>query len=223
MTDATHNTSAPTATIPAMAAITAADTPSRTAHSPDGDGLEVACCTKAPSGVMSMVSLGRVRSVMANSWHVRWPKQVFFRQRAVVTEDLTWLGRLPAQAVLLALAAFLTSSAWAVDKPAGAQAVPLDMQDTVEAAIMPFLVVPQTAKWDFVYMVDRGSEKVVCGTVNYQSSLKQYLGPKPFYARMRDGKIVRMQLQDPPWVDTSGAEARDFHYLCPALYDSKDG
>jgi hypothetical protein len=54
--------------------------------------------------------------------------------------------------------------------------------------------------------------------VNYQSSLKRYQGPKRFYALLRDGTISRAQLQDPPYVDTSGAEAHDFHTLCPTLF-----
>jgi hypothetical protein len=155
---------------------------------------------------------------MENSWHTLRPKQVVLRGRAGPTQHLTYPRRRGAQAVFLALAAFLTSSAWALDAPPGAQPVPFDIQDAVEAAIVPILVLPQTAKWDFAFMVDHGNQKLVCGTVNYQSSLQQYQGPKRFYALLKNGHITRAQLQDPPSVDTAGAEAYDFRVLCPALF-----
>ncbi len=99
--------------------------------------------------------------------------------------------------------------------PAGAGSVPLETQDLVEAAISPQLVLPQTALWEFDFRVpySEGGE-LVCGRVNYQSAMRKYLGPQRFYAIIQGGVVKRSQLQDPPYVDPTGAEAERFRLLC---------
>jgi len=99
--------------------------------------------------------------------------------------------------------------------PAGTQAVPMEVQDLVEAALSPHLVLPQTARWDFTFMAPYISGgNVVCGRVNYQSAMRKYVGAEPFYAIVKRGAVVVALLQDPPWVDTTGAEAERFKALC---------
>jgi len=99
--------------------------------------------------------------------------------------------------------------------PPGTESVPLETQDLIEAEISHQLVLPQTALWQFEFRApySEGGE-VVCGHVNYQSAMRTYLGPQRFYAIIQDGKVKRAQLQDPPYVDPTGAEAERFRLFC---------
>jgi hypothetical protein len=89
------------------------------------------------------------------------------------------------------------------------------MQDLIEAEISPQLVLPQTALWQFDFKApySEGGE-LVCGRVNYQSAMRKYLGPQRFYAIIKNGAVQRVQLQDPPYVDPTGAEAERFRLFC---------
>jgi hypothetical protein len=99
--------------------------------------------------------------------------------------------------------------------PPGTTSVPLDMQDLVEASLSPQMVLPQTARWNFEFMAPyMTGGNVVCGTVNYQSAMRIYLGPQRFYAIIKHGVVTIALLQDPPFVDTTGAEAARFRVLC---------
>jgi len=99
--------------------------------------------------------------------------------------------------------------------PPGTKSVPLDMQDLVEATLSPQMVLPQTARWNFEFMTPYpGGGNVVCGSVNYQSAMRIYLGPQRFYAIIQHGAVSLALLQDPPFVDTTGAEAERFRVLC---------
>jgi len=99
--------------------------------------------------------------------------------------------------------------------PAGTQSVPLETQDLVEAELSPQLVLPQTALWQFDFRAPYGpGGEVVCGRVNYQSAMRKYLGPQRFYAIIKGGVVKHAQLQDPPYVDPTGAEAERFSLLC---------
>ena len=99
--------------------------------------------------------------------------------------------------------------------PAGTTNVPMDMQDLVEATLSPQMVLPQTARWDFAFMAPYvGGGDVVCGSVNYQSAMRTYLGPQRFFAIIQHGAVSIALLQDPPFVDTTGAEAARFKALC---------
>lgn len=99
--------------------------------------------------------------------------------------------------------------------PAGTTSVPLDMQDLVEAKLSPQMVLPQMARWNFEFMAPyAGGGNLVCGSVNYQSAMRKYLGPQRFYAIIQHGAITIALLQDPPFVDTTGAEAERFRELC---------
>jgi hypothetical protein len=115
-----------------------------------------------------------------------------------------------------ALAACL-ALAWPAraDPPPGTESVPLDIRDAVEAAIAVHLVLPETARWTFEFMAPYiTGGKVVCGRVDYQSAMRTYVGAKRFYAVVKHGVVTLSQLQDPPFIDTTGAEARDFALLC---------
>jgi hypothetical protein len=120
-------------------------------------------------------------------------------------------------AVCTALSLSLLAAAHAIGAalPAGTESVPIETQDLVEAAIAPQLVLPQTALWQFDFEAPyREGAQVVCGTVNYQSAMRKYLGPQRFYAIIKAGEVTLSQLQDPPYVDPTGAEAARFKLLC---------
>jgi hypothetical protein len=91
----------------------------------------------------------------------------------------------------------------------------MDMQDLVEATLSPHMVLPQTAHWYFDFMApySEGGD-VICGSVDYQSAMRKYLGPQRFYAIIKHGVVSIALLQDPPFVDTTGAEAERFKFLC---------
>jgi hypothetical protein len=99
--------------------------------------------------------------------------------------------------------------------PPGTQSVPLETQDLIEAEISRQLVLPQTALWQFDFKAPYGDGgELVCGSVNYQSAMRKYLGPQRFYAILKNGAVKHAQLQDPPYVDPTGAEAERFKLFC---------
>jgi hypothetical protein len=104
----------------------------------------------------------------------------------------------------------------AADPAGGADSIPLETRDLVQAAISVHLVLPQTARWEFLFMTPyAGGGKLVCGRVNFQSAERRYVGPIRFYAIVASGRVTRSQLQDPPNIDTTGGEERTFDLLCP--------
>jgi hypothetical protein len=170
----------------------------------------------SPSAVMSMVRGTRARSFILSNWRAGHPKQ---EPNGDVSAPRA--GRPAAQARGLAAAlalAIWSAGSWqarAGDLPPGTESVPLPIRDAVEAAIAVHLVLPETAKWTFEFMTPYiTGGKVVCGRVDYQSAMRQYVGPKRFYAVVKHGVVTLSQLQDPPFIDTTGAEARDFALLC---------
>jgi hypothetical protein len=91
----------------------------------------------------------------------------------------------------------------------------MDLQDGIEAQIIPKLVLPETAIWDFEFIAPYpAGGDVVCGRVDYQSASRKYEGPHRFYAVVRDKRIVTLQLEDPPSTDVSGQQAAKFKLLC---------
>jgi len=60
--------------------------------------------------------------------------------------------------------------------------VPADLKRVVIDHFSPMFVVPQTAIWEFDsishYLL---GGTLICGKVNYQDSLRHYLGMQPFY------------------------------------------
>ncbi len=85
----------------------------------------------------------------------------------------------------------------------------------VEDNIAKNLPLPQTANWRFDFMAPYpGGADVVCGSVDYQSLQRKYVGAHRFYVIVYRNQISLAQLQDPPFVDVSGEEARKFHLLC---------
>jgi hypothetical protein len=130
---------------------------------------------------------------------------------------------LPATAAICALLLLLSplliptqTSAQAPSKtPPGTSPVPMEVQDMVEDDIAKNLPLPETADWHFDFMAPYPSGgDVVCGSVNYQSLQRKYVGAQRFYVIVYRNKISFSQLQDPPNMDTSGEEARKFHLFC---------
>ncbi len=102
--------------------------------------------------------------------------------------------------------------------PPGTSPVPMEVQDMVEDSIAKNLPLPETADWHFDFMAPYpGGGNVVCGSVNYQSLERKFVGSNRFYAIVYRNKVSFTQLQDPPSVDVSGEEARKFHLFCDRI------
>jgi len=129
-----------------------------------------------------------------------------------------WSQILPPKAVfraVLPLLVLCSAAERAQATPQGTSAVPMEVQDLVEEDIAKALPLPETADWHFDFMAPyAGGGDVVCGSVNYQSLERKYVGSQRFYAIVYRHKISLSQLQDPPSVDVSGQEAVKFHLLC---------
>jgi hypothetical protein len=210
MIEATHNTKAATTTATAIAATTAAPTPSVTARLPGGRDARRGD-TKSPSGVMSMVR--GICSVMKNTWReIGCKQEPCLREVAYVS---AWSPLLPLKTVFRAILLLLPAAASAQATPQGTSIVPMGEQDMVEENIARSLPLPETAEWHFAFKAPyAGGGDVVCGSVNYQSLERKYVGSHRFYAIIYNNKITLAQLQDPPSVDVSGEEAVKFHRLC---------
>ncbi len=61
--------------------------------------------------------------------------------------------------------------------------VPADVQQLVEDYFNDRFVYPDTTDWHFDFIAAYpGSERIVCGRVNYQNARRQYVGEKHFFA-----------------------------------------
>jgi hypothetical protein len=120
-----------------------------------------------------------------------------------------------AQTILAACLLVFPAIASAQALPPGTSAVPMETQDLIEASMAKYLVLPETADWHFEFMAPYpGGGSVICGSVNYQSLQRKYMGAHRFYALLKRDRITLAQLQDPPDVDVSGQEAVKFKLLC---------
>jgi hypothetical protein len=119
-----------------------------------------------------------------------------------------------AKRVLTVCLLLFPAAVHAQSTPPGTKPVPMETQDTVEANISHYLPLPETADWHFDYMAPYPGGGVVCGSVDYQSLQRKYVGSQRFYAIIYRNKISLSQLQDPPAVDVSGQEAIKFKLLC---------
>ena len=92
--------------------------------------------------------------------------------------------------------------------------VSLHERDLIEDSLAKYLVMPETALWRFTpkkpYL---GSTKLVCGTVDYQTSLHKYVGYHRFYALLDDGRVTLSQIED-KFEDPSGRLADKLDFLC---------
>jgi hypothetical protein len=121
----------------------------------------------------------------------------------------------PSNTVLATCLLVFPAVAGAQSNPPGTKPVPMEIQDKVEDNVAKFLVLPETAEWHFDFMAPyAGGGDVVCGSVNYQSLQRKFVGAHRFFVVIRRDKITLSQLQDPPEVDVSGQEAIKFKLLC---------
>ena len=106
----------------------------------------------------------------------------------------------------------IAAPAAATDQPPNE--ITLHERDLIEASLDPYLILPETALWRFTakkpYL---GSTKVVCGSVNYQSSVRKYVGYHRFYALLDDGHVTLSQIEDQR-QDTSGRLREKLDLLC---------
>jgi hypothetical protein len=112
------------------------------------------------------------------------------------------------------LALTLLAATAAAAMPAGAQELTLHQRDLVEDAMAPKMVLPETAIWEFgPFKPYLGTTKLVCGRVNYQSAMRQYVGFHRFYALMDGEDVTLIQIQDDP-TDPSGKLRAKLDFLC---------
>ncbi len=99
--------------------------------------------------------------------------------------------------------------------PPGTRPVSQPVRDLVEAEIGKDFVLPQTTQWRFDYTLPYagGSGDVVCGSVNYQSAQRKYVGWHVFYAIVDRNTVKLNQVVDPSF-DTTGQIAARFRLLC---------
>ncbi len=97
---------------------------------------------------------------------------------------------------------------------ARADEVPAAVRDLVTEKLAATFLQPQTTLWrwdsDNPYV---GSERVVCGMVNFQSAQQRYTGYHQFYAII-DGDAVVLTQIDNPVYDTSGKLRDKLTQLC---------
>ncbi len=97
---------------------------------------------------------------------------------------------------------------------ASGEPVPQDVRDKVEAAFHARFLRPETNIWRFDAMRPYlGSDKVVCGFVNFQSAAQRYVGFHQFYAIIHQGEVQLSQFEDVR-EDSSGALLIKLKTLC---------
>ncbi len=121
-----------------------------------------------------------------------------------------------ANTVLATCLLVFPAVAGAQSNPPGTKPVPMEIQDKVEDNVAKFLVLPETAEWHFDFMAPyAGGGDVVCGSVNYQSLQRKFVGAHRFFVVIRRDKITLSQLQDPPEVRPALTACLGFwHGLC---------
>jgi len=115
-------------------------------------------------------------------------------------------------AILLAAAAPFAAAA----PPAAAATTPIPwaIREQVEAKLAGSFVYPETSNYIFQdYRPYLGQDRVVCGVVDFQSSVKKYVGAHHFYAIVHDGVVGLTQLDDPV-EDVSGERMAKMKLLC---------
>jgi hypothetical protein len=100
----------------------------------------------------------------------------------------------------------------------GAAASPVDVpvQRLIQSHFSPNLVLPATALWRFDSVKPYGGGgDLVCGHVNFQNSMRRYLGFLGFYAVVRSNKVALGGIEaDDPMQDPTGAFKFAYHNLC---------
>ena len=114
----------------------------------------------------------------------------------------------------LAVAACRCQQAAAATNNQPSTEVSLHERDLIEESLAHYLVLPGTALWRFSgkkpYL---GSTQLVCGSVNYQSSVRKYVGYHRFYALLDDGRVTLSQIED-RFEDPSGRLGDKLDFLC---------
>ena len=115
-------------------------------------------------------------------------------------------------ALVAGTCARMHAAAATTDSPANE--VSLHERDLIEESLAHYLVLPGTALWRFAgkkpYL---GSTQLVCGSVNYQSSVRKYVGYHRFYALLDGGHVTLSQIED-RFEDPSGRLGDKLDYLC---------
>ena len=98
--------------------------------------------------------------------------------------------------------------------PVRAEELTAHERDLVQEWLAPNMVLPNMALWQFgPFKPYVGSARLVCGTVNFQSAMRRYVGSHRFYAILDDGRVTLAQIQDDQ-QDTSGRLHKKLDFLC---------
>ncbi len=93
--------------------------------------------------------------------------------------------------------------------------VPADVQQMIEDYFQDRFVYPDTTEWHFDFIAPYpGSERIVCGTVNYENARRQYVGEKHFFAIFNRKGVNSIGITQDENEDRLGEGAFKLKTLC---------
>jgi hypothetical protein len=99
--------------------------------------------------------------------------------------------------------------------PASADPVALADQQVIIEHFRTTFVYPQFTQWRFEDAKPyRLGGMAICGHVNFQNSNRVYIGEKPFYTVVRDGRYLEGGILGSAYLDSTGATKFAYHILC---------
>jgi len=99
--------------------------------------------------------------------------------------------------------------------PALAAPVTLADQQVVIEHFRSTFVLPQFTQWRFDKAGPyRLGGTLICGGVNFQNSVRRYVGEQPFYAVVRDGKFTEGGIVGNAVQDPAGTVQFAYNILC---------
>ncbi len=98
--------------------------------------------------------------------------------------------------------------------PTSAEEATIKQRDAIEDYMAPNFVLPESSIWRFSAIKPYiGGKKLVCGEVNFQSAMRQYVGFHRFYVTLDDNRVVLAQIENKN-ADPSGKLAARLDLLC---------
>jgi len=121
---------------------------------------------------------------------------------------------MPRRLAPLALRAALALAASGIWPCRADEALSQHLRDLIEDYLAPTLVLPETAEWSYDPVKPFvGGQTLVCGWVNYQSSVRKYVGMHRFYAILQGNTVNDAEIYDPA-EDNAGNIAKKFVTIC---------
>ncbi len=125
-----------------------------------------------------------------------------------------WVAsRFPAAPLFLAAILYGASLAHAAQD--ASKDVPADVQEMIKDYFNDRFVYPDTTEWRFDFIAPYpGSERIVCGTMNYENARHQYVGEKHFFAIFDRKGINSSDITEDENEDRLGEGAFKLKTLC---------